>query len=388
MKRVIVMILCFFLIPVTSLFTSEEGQIYLQSIRIEGNRVTKERYIRNLITLDEDRSYEFDEIIDQINRSRENLELTGLFSNVFFNDELDDQNNLVLTVQLKERNYFFFGPSGYLGYEGGEFYSVVSLYADYTNLFGNASRLFVEVPFYRDYGIIARFKGGSDSVQYMVGIDARYDNYFDENVQKFVVGLGYGFSERFLLGTNIHVSRESPRTLEDHTLSTVFLPYLRFGYAQRLSVKQKSWYSLYLAPYLGINHDSVDGSEFYGIDSRLSLNWDVFLKIVFSLNVYASYQDGDVPNDYIIQSNIRGTYYDVYRGSYLFSVTSEFDFPWPWNNSIHLVPFLDYGMIGDSEVTFLLGGGLGLHWYTKYQNPLVLELAYGKGVMLNLTKRF
>lgn len=45
-------------------------------------------------------------------------------------------------------------------------------------------------------------------------------------------------------------------------------------------------------------------------------------------------------------------------------------------------------MVGDDEVEFLLGGGIGLHWYTKYQDPFVFEVAYGSGLMINLSKNF
>jgi outer membrane protein assembly factor BamA len=371
---------------------SDDDRIYLKRIVIAGNRVTKEWYVRDLLTLRERQFYDLDTIIDEINRSRENLEHTGLFTNVFFNDELDELNNLILTVQLREKNYFQFGPSGYLGYEKSEFYSVLSLYGKHTNLFGNSSFLRLEVPVYRDYGVIARMGNGtSASLRYIFGFDARYDYFFDEYVQKFVAGLGYGFGDSVLVGTDIHVSRESPSNSEESTISTVFFPYFQWGYDRRVNPKQKNWYSLHVKPYLGVNTraETVENRKtFSGIDGKLSLNWDVVLQSVYSLNLYASYQDGGVPHEYTLQSNIRGTYFDAYRGSYLISVTNDFDFPWPWNNRFHLIPFLDYGMIGNEKADFLIGVGLGLHWYTRYQNPFVFELAYGKGLMLNLTKRF
>jgi hypothetical protein len=371
---------------------SDDDRIYLERIVITGNRVTKEWYIRDQLTLNERQFYDIDTVIDEINKSREHLEQTGLFTNVFFDDELDEANNLVLTVQLREKNYFQFGPSGYLGYENSEFYSVFSLYGKYTNLFGNSSFLDLEVPAYRDYGVIARMgKAPLESLRYLIGIDARYDYFYDEYVQKFIVGLGYGFAKNVLVGTDIHVSRESPKNSDASTISAVFFPYFRWGYDHRIHAKQKSWHSLQVKPYLGVNtrSETVENRKtFGGIDGRLSLNWDIVLQSVYSLNLYVSYQDGGVPNEYALKSNVRGTYYDAYRGSYLISFINNFDFPWPWNSSIHLIPFLDYGIIGDDEAEFLIGWGLSLHWYTRYQNPLVFELAYGKGLMLNLTKQF
>ena len=164
--------------------------IYLARIDIRGNRVTSEALIRSFLTLEEGQIYDLDRVIDEINRSRQNIEKTGLFTSVFFNDEIDGENNLVLTVQLREKNYLHFGLTGYLGYEEKEFYSQTSLYLDYTNLHGNGSLFYLEVPFYRDYGFITRYVGSPDKLQYLVGLDVRYNYFYDENVQKLIGGLG------------------------------------------------------------------------------------------------------------------------------------------------------------------------------------------------------
>jgi outer membrane protein assembly factor BamA len=375
-----------FLIPVIA-----DDAIYLDRIAVEGNSVTREDLIRSLLTLQAGQIYDLDRVIDEINTSRQNLEKTGLFVSVFFNDELDDENNLALTVQVREKNYLYFGLAGYLGFEDKEFYSATSLYLDYTNVHGNGSLFYLEIPFYRDYGVIARYVGNPGRLQYKVGIDVRYDYFYDQDIQKLIAGLGYNFSERFLLGADIHSSRESPRLGSDSILSFVFFPYLRWGLDRRYVTKQKKWHNLFLTPYVGINvpnESDSDNTEFIGIDSRLSLNWDVLLQIVYSLNIYASFQEGTVSNEYKVESNIRGTYYDAHTGNYRLTFINNFDFPWPTYNRIHLVPFIDYGMIGDDEVEFLLGGGIGLHWYTKYQDPLVFEVAYGEKLMINLSKNF
>jgi hypothetical protein len=370
-------------------FANED--VFLQRIDIRGNRITREALIRSSLTLEEGKVYDLDMVIDEINRSRQNLEKTGLFTSVFFNDELDAENNLVLTVQLREKNYLHFGSTGYLGYEDKEFYSHTSLYLDYTNVHGNGSLFNLQIPFYRDYGFIARYAGKPEKIQYLVMLDVRYDYFYDEDIQKMIAGLGYHFSDRFLFGTDVHASRESLRQTSNATLSFVFFPYLRWGHATRYTTKQKKWHYIFFTPYVGLNlpdDPESDSSEFYGINSRLNMNWDILLQLVYSLNVYGSYQDGTVPNEYVVQSNIRGTYYDAYTGSYRLTVTNDFDFPWPTFKSIHLVPFLDCGLIGDDEVDFLLGGGVGLHWYTKYQDPFIFEVAYGTGLMVNLSKRF
>ena len=97
-----------------------EQSIYLKKLLIEGNKKTKDEYIRLFITLEEEKSYELDSILNEINISREKLEETRLFSNIFFNDQIDEENNLILTVQLKERNYYLFSPTGYVSLEDKE----------------------------------------------------------------------------------------------------------------------------------------------------------------------------------------------------------------------------------------------------------------------------
>jgi hypothetical protein len=69
-------------------------------------------------------------------------------------------------------------------------------------------------------------------------------------------------------------------------------------------------------------------------------------------------------------------------------LSNELKIPWPFNERINFVPFFDAGLIGTPEADFLSGGGLGLHLYTKYQDPIIIEIAIGKGYMLNFSKRY
>jgi len=100
----------------------DDDKITLKRLQIEGNKVTDTGYILSHVTLQEGMSYDIDTLMDEINRSRENLERTALFTEVFFNDEFDEQGNLLLTIAVKEKNYLFFGLGGYTGYEEDEFY--------------------------------------------------------------------------------------------------------------------------------------------------------------------------------------------------------------------------------------------------------------------------
>ncbi|KPJ89679.1 MAG: hypothetical protein AMS17_01085, partial [Spirochaetes bacterium DG_61] len=111
--RLLFLILLIFLFAHAHLCADLE-EYFLQEVRIRGNSVTKEQYVRPFITLEEGKRYDLDGIITEINISRDNLLKTGLFSDIFFNDEVDERDNLIITVQLKEKNYFLFGPTGYI----------------------------------------------------------------------------------------------------------------------------------------------------------------------------------------------------------------------------------------------------------------------------------
>ena len=98
-----------FLLVFSSLY-AEDDSIFLKKLNIKGNNRTRETYIRSFITLEEGKTYDLDTVLEKINESRSKLENTGLFANIFFNDELDDKNNLILTIQLREKKYLLFGP--------------------------------------------------------------------------------------------------------------------------------------------------------------------------------------------------------------------------------------------------------------------------------------
>ena len=110
-----------FLLVFSSLI-ADDDIIFLKQLTIKGNKRTRETYVRSFITLEEGKTYDLDTVIEEINESRSKLEGTELFTNIFFNDELDDENNLILTVQLREKNYLLFGPGGYFIYEDKVFY--------------------------------------------------------------------------------------------------------------------------------------------------------------------------------------------------------------------------------------------------------------------------
>lgn len=376
-------LLCTFVLTgfAISSITADEENVFLKKLIIEGNSVTRERYVRSYITLKEGKIYELDAVIDEINTSRENLERTNLFSNIFFDDELDEENNLTLTIRLKEKNYLLFGPDGYITYQNNSIHINSLIYISHVNFFGRAAILSAHVPVYENLGCMIHYQDIVNKLRYT--LDFEYINPVNEENSWFLFtpGAAYRADDNLFIGANFKLNRNV-------AASAIFSPYLEAGIKKRHSYKVKKWYFTSFSPYYGYN---FNGSSLYGFESKLNHNWDLFFKIVYSLMVEVNIQEGEVPDNLILKSNVRGTHFDIYRGSKQVSISNELHIPLPWNNKFVIVPFLDSNLmdlIGYDNLQFLIGGGIGLHWFSRYQDPLIVEVAFGKGVMLNFQKRY
>lgn len=358
-----------------------EETVLVTGISVSGNRVTSERYIRSLLALEAGRRYDFDQVIDLISLSRQRLEKTGLFTNIFFDDRLVEENgelHVELTVRVREKGYLRFGPSGHAGLQGGDLYADLSVYGEHVNLWGNGSRARVELALYQDLGVLLLTENrlGRGTTTLSLGYE-----YLDEDAPGTTSHLalaGVHASLSPLLGVGI-----SGNLYAADAASLVLVPSLTVGSRARPD-KEKSWFYGELAPVYGFNQNRED---FYGAWGEFALYRDLFLQLVYELDVRAGYLDGSPPERYRFTPHVRGTDPERVREDVLFSVTNELRFPWPTSPRVHLVPFFDFSVIGrDPEV--MMGGGLGVHWYTRFQDPLVLELAFGKGVMVNFSRYF
>ncbi len=360
---------------------NEAEELLVTGIAVSGNRATSERFIRSLLALEAGARYSFDEVIDRISLSRERLQRTGLFTNIFFDDRLTGENGelrVELTVQVREKGYLRFGPSGYAGLQGGDFYGDLSLYGEYVNLWGNGSLAHVELPLYRDSGVflLTENRLGTGTTTLSLGYEYLDDHSLGLTSHLVLAGVSVPLSSPLRLGVygNLYAN--------DGT-SLVMFPSLTLGSRTRPG-NTKTWYYLELAPFYGFSRDRED---FYGTRGEAALYRDLFLQLVYELAVRAGYVHGSPPQRYRFTPHVRGTEPDRYRGDVLLSVTNELRFPWPAYPRLHLVPFFDASLIG-ADPDVLLGGGLGIHWYTRFQDPLVLEVAFGKGVMLNFSRVF
>jgi outer membrane protein assembly factor BamA len=360
-------------------------RIALERIRIDGNSVTATDYIRSCVTLSEGMTYDLDTLMDEINISRENLERTGLFTEVFFNDEFDENDNLLLTVSVKEKNYFFFGLGGNTGVEAGDFYFRNSLYVAYKNLFGNRTFLFVELPFYEDQGLQFSVRGDIKRMRYTLDLEYEHSSKTGADSVRFSPGLGYALNPMFFLGADILVNNAMYNSFG-------LYPFIEAGSTDRKNNDSRSWYFFRLSPYYSHNFAGGSGlvpetDSFYGINAKFRYYRDLLLKIVYQLKIDAALQGGTVPHNLMLESDVRGTRFDAHNGDKKLSLTNEVHVPLPWEESVVIVPFVDFNVIGYSEVEVLLGGGIGVHWFTRFNDPLVFEIAFGRGVMLNFQKR-
>jgi hypothetical protein len=357
---------------------ADAERYYLNQLSIAGNKITNEQYVRSFITLQEGRMYDLDSVLIEINRSRENLEKTGLFSHIFFNDELDEKGNLLIVVQLKEKNYLFFGPTGYIVYEDERIFSDAGLYFSYRNLFGKGGSVYGELPVYENVGMFLRVKGAQKKIRLSAEMEYTYPLNEGDAFGHVSPGVTYRYRENLSFGIISSLNIQSGSSL-------LFQPFVETGRKQRYSLKMKRWAYGRFAPFYGFYFDT---GSYYGADFEVLFHQDLLLKILYNLRMGAALQGGDVPENLMLTTDVRGTYPYARTGNKLLSVVNELNVPLPWEESVVIVPFIDANLLGNRSLDFFFGGGIGVHLFTKYQNPLVAEIAFGKGVMLNLRKRF
>jgi hypothetical protein len=344
--------------------------------------------VRSLVTLVEGSTYDLEELLRRISESKENLVRTGLFASVLLNDRTDEQNRLILTVVVKERGYLHAAPRGYVNLHGGETESESGFTLSYDNLFGNGGRLDLDFPVYdaAGIGVRARTRPGGFSV----GMSALYAYSFTEDRNRFVVAPFVSTKA----GKGCTLGFEAKLNGDDITCAA-FTPTLEYGSRDRPSEKSRRWFHLGVSPYAGVNFSGGSdppaadpgGTALYGFDAGVRFYRDWLLKIVSANSLEASAQGGTVPENLRLDSPVRGNRYRTLEAGVVVSAANELRVPWPWNNDIVIVPFLDAAVMGERSFTVYAGGGIGLRWHKGFLDPLSIDLAFGRGVTVNFEKR-
>jgi len=368
-------ILIFFL----NLNIAYSQDFFLKELHVEGNRITKTRYIMSCITLREGRSYSLEKIMDEIIKSKKNLMNTNLFTDVFFNDEIDENNNIVLVIKVREKNYLHFRPSGYIYYKKDNFHIHQGLYVDYTNLFGNAAGLELEIPFFDTTGFYLKYSSTPAFFQYKLAGGYFSSSYHEPSEMMMIEAEGaFSFNRKMKAGLN-------SMFFQDMQKGVIFSPFFEWGSKTRPDEKVDKWKYLKISPSAGYN---FSGSNFYTFSSELHLYYGLLLRMIYLINLGVEIQTDSVPEGLKPYSMVRGTDFSDYRGTIYVWLTNELRFPLPWNSRMVIVPFFDLGAIGEESFNLLAGGGVGFRWFTRYTDPLLLDFAVGKGIMLNFQKKF
>ena len=205
-------------------FKEQKGQrVYVRRIRIEGNRRTRDEVIRRELRQMEGALF----VADKIKRSRERLDLLGLFEEVRIEVEAlpDTANQIDLKVVVKER--FTGDIKGSVGYEQGEG-AVVGLTVSEKNFLGSGNyfaadvslgkanqqqSLTIENPYFTDSGISL---GGSI---YHKDYDSRkiraQVSQYTNKVLGASVAVGIPVSERNRLGFKLGVENNKLGLFDD-----------------------------------------------------------------------------------------------------------------------------------------------------------------------------
>jgi len=379
-------LLILLLLPVSFSALSDDDDVLLKTIDIQGNNVTKEDYIRSRITLSEGRLYDIDELMDQINKSRRNLEQTDLFSNIFFDDRFEDENTLYLTLRVREKNYWFFGPYGGLGFED-DFYCASGVYLNDTNVFGRGHGFMLASPLYRDRGLVYNQQGDVNRWRYEAGLEYIERYYREEDRFSVQAGGGYRLHGRIYGGAGIVFSKTDGHTSGDSVSSLAVFPTVSGDSKGR---KEKTWHYISVSPMYGYVLNGRTGERtFYGMEAEASYYRDLFFKIFYRVEFRGGMVSSHAPPFHLQAPSVRGTYFGIQPGPYALTLINELHIPLPTNMKFVFVPFLDTGLQKENDGPgFLGGGGIGLHVYTRFQDPLIFDLGFGRGFMIKFKGGF
>lgn len=360
--------------------TLEADTVFLKKINVVGNRITKTSYILEKVTLEPGKIYDVDDLMEQMSRIKSALLQTGLFENLYFDDQLDDNENLILTIKVKEKNYLFFGPEGEIYYKK----SVnpdISVYLEYVNLLGLNNKIKVSFPIYENRGLFINFK--SDNQRKLIFESSvelknlRSDPVITEDYLTTNFYLIYnGLSNFFNLGSGLTYNRYIDSAF-------ILFPFIEFGSLKKPKDKDSWLYSRELIDIgYGENNDLI-----YGFSSNIYYFKDLFLQIIFKIGVSFDYLDGDVPTNLVLSNTSRG--YPAYyiTGNKRISPKVELTIPLQWFPKLTISLFVDSDIIGYNNLRFIAGGGAGIRWFNRYQNPLIVDFAFGNGLEINFSKK-
>ena len=379
MRKIIAIAIIFIISAFFSTIILRADTVFLKKISVEGNRITKTSYIMSKVNLKTGRTYNVDDLMEKMSEIKSKLLKTGLFEELYFDDQLDNNGNLNLIIKVKERNYLFFGPEGSL-YIKNNIYPDISVYLEYINLLGMNHDIKVSLPIYENRGIFINFM--SDNQKKFI-IDSSIDvkkvksdpiitkDYLTANIYFL-----YNLAQSYYLGSGILYNRY-------YGSSFIFYPLIKLGSTARPEEKS-NWY--YSENSLKIGYGE-DDKLIYGLSTELYYFRSLLLQIIFKTGISFDYLGGDVPKNLLLSNTARGYPSNYITGDKRISPKAELFVPLQWFPKLAISLFVDSDIIGYNNLKLIVGGGIGIRWFNKYQNPLIVDFAFGKGFEINLSKK-
>ncbi|RKX95610.1 MAG: hypothetical protein DRP55_10280, partial [Spirochaetes bacterium] len=237
--------------------TLKADNVFLKKINVVGNRITKTSYILEKVTLEPGKTYDIDDLMDQMSIIKSDLLQTGLFENLYFDDQLDNNKNLILTIKVKEKNYLFLGPEGEIYYKkSGN--PDISVYLEYVNLLGLNNKIKVSFPIYENRGLFINYR--SDNQRKLIFESSvelkklRSDPVITEDYLTTNFYLIYnGLSNFYNLGSGLTYNRYIDSAF-------ILFPFIEFGSLKKPEDKDSWLYSRELIDIgYGENNDLIYG---------------------------------------------------------------------------------------------------------------------------------
>ena len=375
-----------------ALHSQADNKWVVEEVVVRGNTWTKKDIVLRELGIRPEEALEEEELLDRLLSGKDRLERSGLFTEVFLDQEIVEEGKIKIIVEVEERWNVEIAPGGsYYLNEKGESRARGFLHVRDRNFLGYGQELDLRVHYIADYGFEANWMEPylvSSSWNLELGAVYLLGSYQDQ-VDRLggALGLGYSFAPDLKGGSTYRYQSVNPRGGQTRSTLAGLNPYLKWGHADRPNPKERFWNLLVLESE--VDSRFLGGSEDYvKLKTSYSLFRDLLLRIVAAISLSAGVGYGNIPTYELFTNQVRG--WDTYdmTGDLSLNLDSELRIPIPLYEFLQVVLFLDAGALGGKDKLSLVGtavgGGVGLRWFNVVQNPLRLDIAWGNGLKLHL----
>lgn len=387
-KTALVIAVCF--IPFA--FTSQaENEWVVEEVEVVGNDWTKSEIVLREFGFRPGEALEEDDLLDLLLVGQERLERLSLFTEVFLDQEIISEGKIKIIIEVRERWNLELAPAGSYYLQGDELKARGFLHLRDRNFLGYGQKLDLKVHYLADYGLeVSWLEPSLASSPWILELEGVYllGSYQDQ-IDRYggAVGLGYGFAPDLKIGSSFRYQGVKQKEVQALAPVAALHPYLRWGHAERPDSRERFWNLLALEGEFAST--ILGGSEDYAkLEVGYSFYRDLLLQIVAALSLAAGIGFGEVPSYELFTNQVRGWDAQDAVGDLSLDLSSELRVPVPLYQFLQIVFFLDMGAIGARDRISLddtsVGGGVGLRWFNLLQDPLRLDIGWGKGAKLHL----